>query len=69
MSNTAMWMIGSVLIAAGVIVGLWALGVPQIWIAVAALIVIGFGIHGAVRKTRRKEPPPEESRSQPERTA
>ena len=58
MSNTTLWILGSILIAAGLGIAAWAGGIPPIWIAAGALVVLGIGVHGAVRNTRRKETPP-----------
>lgn len=55
MSNFAMYMIGAILVAGGLAYGAYAAGVPPVWIFVGVLVIVGFGIMGGVKKTKRKE--------------
>lgn len=56
MSNFAIYLIGTLLLAAGLAYGAFLLGLGPHWIAILALVIIGFGIMGAVKRTRLKEP-------------
>jgi hypothetical protein len=55
MSNFMIYLIGTIFVAAALGYGAYALGLAQTWIIVIVLIVVGFGIMGGVRNTRRKE--------------
>lgn len=55
MSNLAIYLIGTVLVAGGMAWAAYKLGASPIWIGIGAIIVIGFGIMTAVSKTRQKE--------------
>jgi hypothetical protein len=61
MSNFAIYVIGFIILIAGVLFGGHQLGVPQVWLGVTAVILIGIGIISGVSKTRRREAPPDES--------
>jgi hypothetical protein len=51
------YLAGFVILLIGVLWGLSAAGVPTIWIGIAALILLGFGIITGVSHTRSKDPP------------
>jgi hypothetical protein len=53
----AIYLAGFIILLVGVVWGLSAAGVPSIWIGVAALILLGFGIITGVSQTRSKDPP------------
>jgi hypothetical protein len=53
----ALYMIGFLIFMAGVIWAAVVAGVPQLYIGIGALILIGIGIFSAVSKTRQKDPP------------
>lgn len=57
MSNFAIYMIGSVLVAGALAYAAHLLGLSASWIAVGVIAIIGFGIMGGIRKTRRRETP------------
>jgi hypothetical protein len=59
MSSFGLYVIGFIILAAGMIYGAWLLHVPQSWIIVGALVVIGLGVMSAVSHTRRRDPPTE----------
>ena len=42
---------------AGLVYGAFLLHVPQTWIGVGALVVLGLGIMSAVAHTKRRDPP------------
>lgn len=52
MSNFAIYMIGVIVVAGALAYGAYALSVPPVWIGVGAAVIIGFGLMGAVKKTR-----------------
>ena len=53
----ALYLIGLLLLVAGIAWGLTTVGVAQIYIGIACVIVLGLGIMGAVARTRSKDPP------------
>jgi hypothetical protein len=53
----AIYMIGLVLLLAGVAWALIAAGLAQIYIGIALLILAGIGVMMAVSRTRAKDPP------------
>ena len=55
MSNFALYMIGSILVAGGLAFAAYQIGIDPVWITIIAIIVIGFGIMGGVKKTRKPE--------------
>lgn len=57
MSNFLIYLLGSILVGAGLIYGAYALGLGQTWMIIIGLIVLGFGIMAGVRKTQAKESP------------
>lgn len=52
MSNFAVYMIGIIIVAGALAYGAYALSVPPVWIGVGAAVILGFGLMGAVKKTR-----------------
>lgn len=57
MSAFALYVLGFIILAAGLIYGAFLLHVPQTWILVGALVVLGAGIMSAVSSTKRRDPP------------
>jgi hypothetical protein len=55
MSNFAIYMIGSILVASAVGFAAYQFKLSAIWITIIVLLILGFGIMGGVRKTRRRE--------------
>lgn len=53
----ALYMIGLVLLVAGVAWGLSMAGLAPVYIGIASVIVLGIGIMMAVSRTRLKDPP------------
>lgn len=60
MSSFLIYAVGLVIILAGLIYGATLLHVPQSWIIVGTLIVLGLGIAMGVGKTRQKDIPEHE---------
>lgn len=52
----ALYMIGFVIFLGGVIWAAVAAGVPQLYIGIGTLILLGIGIFSAVARTRSKDP-------------
>jgi hypothetical protein len=50
------YVIGLVILMAGLIYGATLLHLPAHWIAMGALVVLGLGILSAVKATRQKDP-------------
>lgn len=57
MSAFALYVLGFIVLVAGLIYGAFLLHVPQTWILVGALVVVGAGIMSAVSSTKRRDPP------------
>lgn len=52
----ALYMVGFILFLGGLIWGAVVAGIPQLYIGIGALILLGIGIFSAVGKTRSKDP-------------
>ncbi|CAN5717651.1 hypothetical protein BH11PSE7_BH11PSE7_03380 [soil metagenome] len=52
----ALYMVGFIIFLAGIIWGASVAGVPQLYIGIGALIILGIGIFSAVARTRSKDP-------------
>lgn len=55
MSSFILYVAGLVVLLGGLIYGAHLAGLPQAWIMVGALVVLGFGVMVAVAKTRTKD--------------
>jgi poly(A) polymerase Pap1 len=53
----ALYLIGFLIFIGGVAWALVAAGVPQLYIAIACVILLGVGILTGVSRTRSKDPP------------
>ena len=53
----ALYLLGFAVLIGGIAWGLIMVGVPQIWVIVSAVILLGLGIVTGVSKTRMKDPP------------
>ena len=56
MTNFVIYLIGTLLVVAGLAYGASRLGVSQVWIVAGALVIIGLGLMGGIVKTRQKDP-------------
>ena len=54
--NMVIYMIGTLLVVAGLAYGANRLGVSHVWILVGSLVIIGLGMMGGIVKTRQKDP-------------
>jgi hypothetical protein len=59
MSAFGLYVLGFVVLLGGLIYAARLLHVPQTWIIVGALVVIGLGIMSAVSRTKQRDPPNE----------
>jgi hypothetical protein len=51
-----LYVIGFLLLVAGIAYGLTLLNVPGQWVAIAVVVMIGLGIMSGVSKTRMRDP-------------
>jgi hypothetical protein len=58
MSNLALYMIGYLILIGGLAWGAHVLGVSPTWIAIGAVVLLGFGVVSGVSRTRRPEDSP-----------
>jgi len=56
MTNMVVYLVGTLLVVAGLAYGASRLGVSHVWIIVGALVIIGLGLMGGIVKTRQKDP-------------
>ena len=56
MVNLLIYLIGTLLLVAGLAYGASRAGVSQVWIIAGALVIIGLGLMGGIVKTRQKDP-------------
>lgn len=52
-----LYLFGFAVLIGGIAWGLIMAGVPQVWVLVSAVIMLGLGIVTGVSKTRMKDPP------------
>jgi uncharacterized protein (DUF486 family) len=57
MSAFATYLLGIVMIAAGLAVAAYLLNVPAMWIGAGLLIVVGLGVARATSRTKPRDPP------------
>lgn len=60
MSNFVLYVLGYLIVIAGLAYGAFLLGVPPVWIGVGAVVLVGIGIVTGVSRTRAREIPPDE---------
>ena len=56
MTNMIVYLIGTLLVVAGLVYAADRMGVSQTWIIAGALVIIGLGVMGGIVKTRQKDP-------------
>ena len=59
MSAFALYVIGFIVLLGGLLYGAYLVHIPQTWIIVGALVLIGIGVMSAVSHTKRRDPPAE----------
>lgn len=57
MSSFAIFMIGMIVVVAGLAFAAVQVGVSTMWIAIGATVLLGIGILSGVARTRRPDPP------------
>ena len=58
-SNFGLYLLGFVLLIAGVGYGAYLLGTPPVWIGVIILILAGIGVMSAIKRTQGRAKPKE----------
>jgi hypothetical protein len=56
MSSFMLYVLGFAVLLAGLGYGAFLLHVPQTWIVVGALVIVGLGIMSAVTRTKMRDP-------------
>ena len=56
MGSFGIWVIGYLIFLVGVAWAMVALGVPQQWVIIAGVILLGIGIFTGVSRTKRRDP-------------
>lgn len=64
--NFTIYLIGFIILVAGLAYGAYLGGVPPAWIVVGVICLIGIGILSAVKKTQSPATPRDDSRRPPE---
>jgi hypothetical protein len=59
MSAFALYVFGFIVFVAGVLYAEHLLHVPQTWVLVSGLVMVGLGVMTAVSHTKRRDPPSE----------
>lgn len=67
MSNFALYVVGFLIVIAGLAYGAYLVGIPPVWIGVGAVVLAGIGIVTGVSRTRHRELPPDENTSRTRR--
>jgi uncharacterized membrane protein YdfJ with MMPL/SSD domain len=57
MSSFGIYLIGFVIMIAGLAFAASMLGVPTLWIAIGVTVLVGLGILTGVSRTKRPDPP------------
>ena len=57
MSSFSTYLIGFIVLIIGLAVAAYLLGVPQLWIGVGVIVMIGIGILTGTSRTKTKDPP------------
>lgn len=56
MTNMLIYLVGTLLVVAGLAYGANRMGVNQVWIIAGALGIVGLGMMAGIVKTRQKDP-------------
>lgn len=57
MSSFATYVIGFVVLIAGLAMAAYLLNVPAVWVAVGVIVALGIGVITATSRTKSKDPP------------
>ena len=56
MGSLVFYIVGMLLVVGGVAYGAWLAGVPDRWLMVAVIVMLGLGLMGAARRVRSRGP-------------
>jgi hypothetical protein len=56
MTNLIIYLVGTLLVVAGLAYGATRLGLATPWIVAGALVIVGIGLMGGIVRTRQKDP-------------
>ena len=59
MSSFMLYVLGFFVLLVGLVYGAVLIHIPQTWIIVGVLVILGLGIMSAVSQTKRRDPPSE----------
>jgi hypothetical protein len=57
MSSFATYVVGFVILIAGLAMAAYLLDIPTVWIAVGVIVALGIGVVTATSRTKMKDPP------------
>ncbi|HJU65992.1 MAG TPA: hypothetical protein VJ596_09955 [Gemmatimonadaceae bacterium] len=57
MSSFATYLMGFLIVIAGLAIAAYLLNVPPLWIAIGALVLLGIGVVTATSRTKHRDPP------------
>lgn len=57
MSSFGTYILGFIVLIAGLALAAWLLGAPPTWIIVGVVVLLGFGIISATSRTKPRDPP------------
>lgn len=57
MSSFGTYIIGFIVLIAGLAIAAWLLGAPPTWILVGVIVLLGVGIISATSRTKPRDPP------------
>jgi hypothetical protein len=57
MSSFAIYIIGFIILIAGLAMAAYLVGLPTLWIVIGIIVMIGIGVLSGVSRTRRPDPP------------
>ncbi len=60
MSNFSLYLVGFIIVIAGLAYGAFLAGIPPVWIGVGVVVLLGLAILKGVSQTRHREMPPDE---------
>ena len=57
MSSFGTYILGFIVLIAGLALAAWLLGAPPLWIMVGVVVMLGVGIISATSRTKPRDPP------------
>jgi len=57
MSSFGTYILGFIVLIAGLAIAAWLLGAPPTWILVGVIVLLGIGIISATSRTKPRDPP------------